>query len=100
MKIEEVSHGPLSRCVEVQMLQAEYIFDGPKKIYCGIKLRYDSALPDKWPHNIGGGTMGVDVIRAILSIVFNHKNQRVRLEWAVGNLIDQPGGGIVVVRLL
>src|SRR5215472_14411421 len=43
------------------------------------------------------GAMGVDVIRTILSVVFEHKNGCVIPVWAVGDGVDDAAQGQIVV---
>ena len=59
-----------------------------------------SALLHVGARHEGDAAVRIDVVAAILRVVFNDEDQRVVRVPAVGDLLDQQADGIVVVGLL
>ena len=100
IQIEHVRHRDRQRVVEIERPDIENIFDCAHKIHGIVLGRNHRALFHIGAHDECDAAVGIDVVGAVLRIVFDHEDQRVVLVLAISDLLHQQSNGIVVIRLV
>ena len=98
--VEDVGHGPGERVVQVHRREAQNLFDGAQEVERVVPGRDHRAPLHVGAHDVRGAAVRIDVVAAILRVVFNRKDQRVVGVGAVGNLLNQQADRIVVIGYL
>ncbi|PWT82514.1 MAG: hypothetical protein C5B58_08085 [Acidobacteria bacterium] len=85
----------------VHRLQAQDLLDRPSHIDLGVVgVVGRSVLYGKRADDEAWAAMTVDVVDAVLCVIFLHEDRRRGPHVAVGDVVDDPADGQVVVRLL
>src|ERR1035441_1274096 len=98
--VEDVGHGPGERVVQVHRRETQNLFDGAQEVDGVVRRGDQRALLDVGARDEGDAAVRIDVVAAILRVVFDDEDQSVAGVLAVGDLLNQQAHRIVVVGLL
>src|SRR5262249_1867338 len=100
MRSEYVRHRSSIGIALIQAIDAEQVFDCAQNVHCVVVRRDGGTPPAVRRDHVANGAVRIDVIAAVLRIIFENKNGSTAPVWRVADELDNSSDGVVVISYL
>jgi len=98
--VEHIGHRPLEGGIQVDVRRTENVLDRAQRVDLAVAGINDGALLNVRPDDIRGGSMRIDVVRSVLTVIFRDDNHGIGRIRTVRDSLNQPADREIIIGLL